>query len=172
LGWNDGRGNWIASTMGEEKLPQRWRSDWTIIAIGLFKLIKSVTLCAVGVALVHWRHADLGQVASRWVSKLWLSRAYFQEAIARLSFASERTVHHFMIASFVYSVLLLVEGVGLCLRKRWAEYLTVLITGSLLPFEFYELYRRVTRTGMAITVVNIAILVYLVMRLIQERRTK
>lgn len=155
--------------MGEEKIPRRGRSDWAIVAIGLFKLIKSVTLFAVGIALIHWRHADLGQVASHWVSKLWLSRAYFEEVIVRLSFMSERTVHHFMIASFVYSVLLAAEGVGLCLRKRWGEYLTVLITGSLLPFEFYELWQRVTKTGVAITVVNIAILVYLVVRLIQDR---
>jgi uncharacterized membrane protein (DUF2068 family) len=45
----------------------------------------------------------------------------------------------------------------------------VLITGSLLPFEFYELSRRVTKTGVAITVVNIVILMYLVARLVRDR---
>jgi uncharacterized membrane protein (DUF2068 family) len=154
----------------EGKTLQRRRSDVAIVAIGVFKLIKCVSLFAFGAALIHWRNADLGAVASHWVSKLWLSRPYFDELIARLSFMSQKTVDHFMIGSFVYSVLLAVEGIGLCLRKRWAEYLTVGITASLLPFEFYELSRRMTKTGVAITVVNIAIVVYLVVRLVRERR--
>src|SRR6186997_3379687 len=120
------------------------KSDWAIIAIGLFKLIKSVSLLALGVALIHWRNKDLGEVASRWITNVWLGRAYVDAVLVKLSLMRKETIDEFTIGSFVYSVLLLVEGVGLCLRKRWAEFLTVGITASLLPFEFYELYRRVT----------------------------
>ena len=69
------------------------------------------------------------------------------------------------VGSFIYSALLLVEGVGLCLRKRWAEFLTVGITASLLPFEFYELIHRLTTTGVVITLLNVAILWYLIVQI-------
>jgi uncharacterized membrane protein (DUF2068 family) len=152
--------------------PQDKKSDWAIVAIGLFKLVKSVSLLALGIALVHWRHEDLGKVAARWLKDAWLARPHVDRVLIKLSLMRKETIDEFAIGSFVYSALLLVEGVGLCLRKRWAEFLTVGITASLLPFEFYELYRRVTVSGIVVTVVNIAILVYLIVRLFKDRRHK
>ena len=148
------------------------KSDWAIVAIGIFKLVKSILLFALGVALVHCRNKDLGEVASRWIANVWLGRSYVDALLVKLSLLSKETIDQFAIGSFVYSVLLLVEGVGLCLRKRWAEFLTVGITASLLPFEFYELARRVTPSGIVITLLNLAILVYLVVRLFKDRRVE
>ena len=141
------------------------KSDLAIVAIGIFKLTKSAILLALGIALIRCRNRDLGEVASQWISNVWLGRPYIDAVIDKLSFMSKETIDKFAIGSFVYSVLLLIEGVGLCLRKRWAEFLTVGITASLLPFEFYELYQRVTITGIVITALNVAILAYLIVRL-------
>lgn len=149
---------------------ERQRSDFALIAIGVLKLVKSILLFALGTVLVCYRDEDLGRLASHWISKLWLSRAYVNELIIKLSLLNQQTIHHFTIASFSYAVLLLIEGVGLCLRKRWAEYLTVGITASLLPFEFYELAHRVTLSGIVITLLNLAILLYLVVRLFKNHR--
>jgi uncharacterized membrane protein (DUF2068 family) len=146
------------------------KSDWAIVAIGLFKLVKSASLLALGIALVHWRHEDLGEVAARWLKDAWLARPHVDRVLIKLSLMRKETIDEFAIGSFVYSALLLVEGIGLCLRKRWAEFLTVGITASLLPFEFYELYRRVTVSGIVVTVLNLAILVYLIVRLYKDRR--
>jgi len=146
------------------------KSDWAIVAIGIFKLVKSTSLLALGAALIHWRNKDLGAVASRWIGNVWLGRSSFDAVLVKLSLMSQKTIDEFAIGSFVYSVLLSVEGIGLCLRKRWAEFLTVGITASLLPFEFYELYHRVTTTGVVITVLNVAILVYLIVRLFKDRQ--
>src|SRR4051794_20151325 len=148
------------------------KSDLTIIAIGILKLLKSISLLVLGAALIHWRNEDLGEVASRWLGNVWLGQSYFDAMLVKLSLMSKETIDEFAVGSFVYSVLLLVEGVGLCLRKRWAEFLTVGITASLLPFEFYELYQRITVSGVLVTIVNIAIVVYLTVRLYfnHERR--
>ena len=146
------------------------KSDWAIVAIGMFKLVKSVLLLALGIALVHWRHEDLGNVAARWLKDAWLARPHVDRVLINLSLMRKETIDEFAIGSFVYSALLLVEGIGLCLRKRWAEFLTVSITASLLPFEFYELHRRVTVSRIVVTVVNLAILVYLIVRLYKDRR--
>jgi uncharacterized membrane protein (DUF2068 family) len=145
------------------------RSDWAIVAIGLFKLAKSISLLVLGIALVHWRQEDLGKIAARWLKDAWLARPHVDAVIVKLSLMRKETIDEFAIGSFVYSALLLIEGVGLCLRKRWAEFLTVGITASLLPFEFYELYRRVTTSGVVVTLVNLAILVYLIARLYRDR---
>src|SRR5207249_9141438 len=45
--------------------------------------------------------------------------------------------------SLAYTVLELVEAIGLWHERRWAEYLTVVATAGLLPFEILELSRRV-----------------------------
>lgn len=145
------------------------KSDWAIVVIGVLKLVKSVSLLALGLTLIHWRHKDLGQVASRWLKDAWLGRPYVDAVLVKLSLTRKETIDELAIGSFVYSALLLVEGIGLCLRKRWAEFLTVGITASLLPFEFYELYRRVTLPGIVVTVLNLAILVYLILRLFGDR---
>jgi uncharacterized membrane protein (DUF2068 family) len=149
---------------------QNGKSDWAILAIGIFKLAKCAILLTLGIALIRCRNRDLGEVASGWIANVWLGRSYIDAALVKLSLMSKETIDKFAIGSFVYSVLLLVEGVGLCLRKRWAEFLTVVITASLLPFEFYELYRRLTVSGVVITIVNLAIVVYLIMRLLRDRQ--
>jgi uncharacterized membrane protein (DUF2068 family) len=55
-----------------------------------------------------------------------------------------------------------VEGGGLFLRKRWAEWLTVVATTLLIPLELYELVRRPSALKGAGLIVNILIVLYLV----------
>jgi uncharacterized membrane protein (DUF2068 family) len=146
------------------------RSSATLVAIGVFKLVKSILLFALGLVLIFWQDQGLGQVAQRWMNTLWAGRPFFETLVSKLNSLHQRTINEVATASFVYSALLLVEGVGLCRRKRWAEYLTVAITASLLPFEFYQLFHQLTPTSTFVTIVNIAILWYLIIRLIHDRR--
>lgn len=53
------------------------------------------------------------------------------------------------------------EAVGLWLQRRWAEYLTFVVTTLLLPLEVYELTARVSWFKVTALVVNLAIVVYL-----------
>jgi uncharacterized membrane protein (DUF2068 family) len=146
------------------------KSSVTLVAIGVFKLVKSVSLFALGVGLIHWRGQDLGHVASRWINTLWIGRPFVDRIISKLSSLDEKTLEHVAAGSFIYSALLLTEGIGLCRKKRWAEFLTVGITASLLPLEFYELFHRLTVSGIVITLVNIAILWYLIVQLLRDHR--
>jgi uncharacterized membrane protein (DUF2068 family) len=58
-------------------------------------------------------------------------------------------------------MLNLIEAYGLHKRLRWAEWLTVFATGLLIPFEVYEVWRRFSLLGVAVLVLNIAIVIYL-----------
>jgi uncharacterized membrane protein (DUF2068 family) len=84
--------------------------------------------------------------------------------------ANPQTVRAIELGSFAYAGVFLVEGVGLLLRRRWAEYLTVIATASLLPLELYELVERVRATRALIVAANLAIVLYLIARLRGERR--
>jgi uncharacterized membrane protein (DUF2068 family) len=63
---------------------------------------------------------------------------------------------------FFYGVLFATEGLGLYFKKRWAEWFVVIVTGSLLPFEIYELWRSIHWVKVVLIIGNIAILIYLI----------
>ncbi|HEY4706787.1 MAG TPA: DUF2127 domain-containing protein [Thermodesulfobacteriota bacterium] len=62
---------------------------------------------------------------------------------------------------FVFGIMNTIEAVGLHFRQRWAEWLTVIATGLLIPFELYEVIEKVTVLRVTILVINIAIVYYL-----------
>lgn len=68
------------------------------------------------------------------------------------------------LALVLYAALEATEGVGLALRRRWAEYLTVIATGVFIPFEVVEVIDRPTPLRIAALLVNVAIVVYLAYR--------
>ena len=62
----------------------------------------------------------------------------------------------------------IIEGTGLYLEKVWAEYLTLAITASFLPWEIFEVMRRVTWIRLALLVVNTLVFFYL-LKIVVER---
>jgi uncharacterized membrane protein (DUF2068 family) len=64
----------------------------------------------------------------------------------------------------VFAVYAVVEGLeawGLWYQRRWAEYLTFLVTASLLPLEVYELAHRLTPFKLLAFAINLAVVAYL-----------
>jgi uncharacterized membrane protein (DUF2068 family) len=68
------------------------------------------------------------------------------------------------IAAIIYALLEGTEGVGLAMRRRWAEYLTVIATGILIPYEAYEVIHRVTLFKVGALLLNVAVVGYLAYR--------
>jgi uncharacterized membrane protein (DUF2068 family) len=69
---------------------------------------------------------------------------------------------------FFYSLIFATEGVGLYLRKRWAEYMVVIVVASLLPFEIYEICLDLAWWKVVIFCGNALIIAFLIRRLILE----
>jgi len=68
------------------------------------------------------------------------------------------------IVAIAYATLEGTEGVGLSMRRRWAEYLTVIATGFLIPYEAYEVVRHITLFKVGALLLNIAVVGYLAYR--------
>jgi uncharacterized membrane protein (DUF2068 family) len=70
-------------------------------------------------------------------------------------------LHLFASIALVYAAIEGIEAVGLWYARRWAEYLTFLVTASLLPVEVYELAHHVSPFKVVAFVINVAVVVYL-----------
>ncbi|HLQ16591.1 MAG TPA: DUF2127 domain-containing protein [Candidatus Eisenbacteria bacterium] len=68
------------------------------------------------------------------------------------------------IGAIAYALLEGTEGVGLAMRRRWAEYLTVIATGILIPYELFEVIRHVTLFKVGALLLNLAVVGYLAYR--------
>jgi uncharacterized membrane protein (DUF2068 family) len=141
--------------------------------IGAFKLAKGLLLAAVALGALHLVHRDVAEVGFRFARRLHLDPEgrLVEPALRHLGGVDPRAMMRFSLGALVYAALLLTEGIGLLMAQRWAEYLTIVITASLLPLEVYELARHVNATRVTVLAVNLAIVIYLVVRVRRERQS-
>ena len=139
--------------------------------IAIFKLFKGLVLLAVGIGAVKLLHKDVAFEVERWadIFRVDPHNRYLYHLLDRFSGLNDRKLKELSIGTFFYAALLLTEGTGLLLAKRWAEYFTIIVTSSFIPLEIYELVRRVSAPKLIVLLLNIAIVIYLV---IEVRRKK
>ncbi len=139
--------------------------------IAVFKLLKAFLLIAVGVSALNLLHKDVAGMVEHWAAMFGLDpgNQYVGTALQKLANLTPNKIRGLGIVSFIYAGLFLTEGVGLWLMKRWAEWFTTIITGSLVPVEVYEIYRHPRLIKIVILIINIAVVVYLIYRIRNER---
>jgi uncharacterized membrane protein (DUF2068 family) len=142
--------------------------------IGVMKLISGATALLVGVGVFHFLGHDPGPHAERIIIHLGLdpNNHIIQEAISRITGVDRAHLRALEIGTFFYAALHTVEGVGLILGYHWAEYLVIVATGSLIPFEIYEIARKLTYIRVGLFIVNVAIVIYLIITLNKDRRER
>jgi|SRR5689334_2090886 uncharacterized membrane protein (DUF2068 family) len=141
--------------------------DRWIPLIGLLKLSKGILLFASGVGLLKLLHRDVGDFVLQWINILHFDpdNRHIQSILVRASILTERQLKELSIGSFFYAGLLITEGTGLLYVRRWAEYFSVVVTGSFIPLEVWELFRHFSPAKVLVIIINFAIVVYLVGRL-------
>jgi uncharacterized membrane protein (DUF2068 family) len=72
------------------------------------------------------------------------------------------------MAASTYSVVRMIEAVGLWLKKTWAEWFAVLSGGIYIPIEIYEVIQRVTWPRVTVLIVNFCIVSYLLFVLLRD----
>lgn len=144
-----------------------------LIAIALFKLLKATLLVALGIGAFDLvLKGDGARSMRHLLSELGLDPRHplVVRGIAKISGVGHRRLEQIGVVTFLYAMVFSVEGVGLLLRRRWAEYLTVVVTASFIPFEIYELAHKPSALKVAGLLANVVIVVYLVVRLWRERQ--
>lgn len=142
--------------------------------IGAMKLGSALLLGAAGFGIFRLLNKDLGDALEYFATRLHLDpeNRLVHEAAAKLGGIDQSHLKAIGAGTFFYSLLEGLEGVGLLLRRRWAEYLTVVATGLLLPLEVYEIVRKPNALRVAVLLVNLIILVYLIVKLVQSRKSR
>src|ERR1700757_4382411 len=100
--------------------------------IAVFKLLKALALIAVGVGALRLLHKDVAAIAEHLINMFQVdSHNHFIDLLlAKLSNVDDRRLKELSIGTFIYAGIFLVEGMGLALQKRWAEYFTLITTSS------------------------------------------
>jgi uncharacterized membrane protein (DUF2068 family) len=148
------------------------RSRRVLRLIAAERIVRGVLLLAAGVYLLFHVNNDFGRVAERVLRAVDLDprRPLFHRVIAYLHHLHASEVRIAALFALGYGLLELVEGTGLWLDQLWAEYLTVIATSLLIPFELYELVHHPSALKAGGLVVNLAIVAYLVHLLRRRRR--
>lgn len=148
--------------------------DSGLLMIGLFKLGKALFFFCVGIGAIHLLHKDLGDEAMRLAVALRFDpeSRFTTLLLDKVDLIDAHRLKQIGVATFAYSGLALTEGIGLLLERTWAEYLTLFLTISFLPWELFELVRRPNWFRLGLLLINLAVLGYLVWLLRRKGRIR
>jgi uncharacterized membrane protein (DUF2068 family) len=131
--------------------------------IAVYKFLKAFGLLLLALVAFGFVHTPWLERAADWIAQLPIrsGHALLIHWTDELLDLSPRKFELIGIGACIYATLFAVEGWGLWRGKRWAEYLTVFATASLIPFEGWEIFHRFGWLKVLALVVNIAIVIYL-----------
>lgn len=148
-----------------QRAGQAPRSRFGVLrTIALYKLVKVILLLGVAYGELRLRDASLAAKLLSWAQ----ARPYGLEhrVVAQLlewfGGLSVSRIHALRIVTLVYAAVFAVEGIGLWMELRWAEWLTTIITASLIPLEAWEIFFHPTIGKILILLANMAVVGYLV----------
>ena len=142
--------------------------------IGLFKIGKALLLLATSYGLYRLLNPQLVERLHDWLNTFTdtFERRLLERLLDWLDAMGSARIGSLLLVTALYTGVLLTEGIGLWLRKTWAEWLTTIATASLIPFELWQLFFGHHHKPLAVlgaTVLNIAIVTYLVYLLRRNR---
>lgn len=150
----------MAKTRKTRARPKLRKGIWLIV---VFKLLKGLILLAVGIGALTLLHDNVAGQVTHWIEVLRVDpQNHFIHALIRKLWAvDDKKLVAISAGTFFYAALVLTEGIGLALRKKWAEYFTIFVTASLIPLEIYELVHKLSFMKIAVIAVNVAVVIYL-----------
>lgn len=152
-GWNE-----RAAAQGRAGRP------FGLALIAVYKLTKAFALALGGLVVFRLGPIRLVERLLHLVARLRLDPddRLIHLAIAKISGLEPEELAAIGVGLVVYGLLYAVEGIGVWFQKVWAEYLVILTTGLLIPFEVYEVFRKPGSLRVAVLGVNVLVVVYLV----------
>lgn len=158
---------------GRSRKPaSKHKPDRMLWLIAIFKLFKGLLLLSLGIGALSLLHKNVAEAVTHWADLLRIDtdNHFIHKLLVKSRFVDDRQLERVGAGTFFYAALLLTEGGGLLRQKPWAEYLTVFATASLIPLEIYELLVHFSLTKILVLILNLAVLLYLILRLRHHRK--
>ena len=135
-----------------------------LLAIAVFKFVKGAVLLALAFGALSFLHKDVASHVALWLDQLRIDadNQFIGALLSKLQLVHTKELKELSALGAGYASLFLTEGTGLLFRKRWAEWLTIIATSSLMPIEVYELVAKFTAPRLLALLINAAVVVYLV----------
>jgi uncharacterized membrane protein (DUF2068 family) len=142
-----------------------------LLVIAAFKLLKGLALLAVGIGAQTLINKDAARILEHWVNVFRVdpNNHYLHALLERIADLNPHRLMEVSFGTFFYAALLLTEGAGLAMHKRWAEYFTIITTSSFIPLEIYQIFHHANMTKIVVLLINIAVVWYLALELRRHR---
>lgn len=127
------------------------------------KFVLGVITVLLSFGVLSLINKDMEEFADKLVTffNLDMGNYYIEALITRIGMIENGTIIGVSIGMISYATLNLIESYGLHKRRRWAEWLTVIATALLIPFEIYEIIQAQTLIRIGVLIFNVAIVYYL-----------
>ena len=137
--------------------------------IAIVKLLKAVGMLIIGFGLLRMFHSgeDLETQVSyflRFHMHIGPEQPLVVWMLEQFPNVPNGKIIYFSYSSFIAALLFVIEGIGLYKEKRWAEWMTVILTSTFIPVEIYRLIvNAFTRpTPALVLALNLSIVAYLI----------
>jgi uncharacterized membrane protein (DUF2068 family) len=137
--------------------------DRWLITIGAFKILEGTFFVLLGFGVVRLLHRDVGDLLLRLALALRIDpeSRFVNLLLDQVQLLTPHKIRLIGAGIFLKAILDFVEGIGLAMEKTWAEWLTIGLTASFLPWEIFEIVRHFTWVKVGITLLNVLVLLYL-----------
>ncbi len=145
------------------------RHNKGLLLIAIYKLLQALLFAVIGVGVLRLLHKDIDDILAQVATALRFNpeSRFVNFVLDKASLINDPLLKRIGAAAFCYAAVGMVEGIGLYLEKVWAEYLTLVITASFLPWEIFEVFKKVTLARVGLLAANLLIFNYL-FRLVSE----
>ena len=154
------------------KKPSHSHGDEALLVIPIFKFVKGALLLALAFGALTLLHKDVASEVESWLDQLRIDpdNQFIGGLLSRLQLLHSKELKELSALGAAYAGLFLTEGTGLLFRKRWAEWLTIVATSSLMPIEVYELVEKFTAVRLFALLINAAVVLYLIYLVRQKEK--
>jgi uncharacterized membrane protein (DUF2068 family) len=135
-------------------------------------LLKTLLTAAAGIFVMALSHHDVAETLNTWLRAFNLDpdAEFLHKGVAWFAGIPVAKLRLAGVGFFIYAALYLAEAIGLWLDQTWAEWLTIVITGLLIPLEIKEMFQHITVMVTLLFILNVAVVAYLAVRVRRKIR--
>lgn len=142
--------------------------------IAVYKFAQALLFLAIGVGARRLLHKDIGDELAALADHLRFDpeSRFVNFVLDKASLLNDPLLRRIGLAALCYAAVGIAEGIGLYLEKTWGEFLTLAITISFLPWEIWEMVRRLTWIRASLLVINILVFFYILKLVVDKERQR